>query len=60
MKITLYAPDGTAETFVAATTFNTGRDGELGFEGVDWCYKRRKILTTLQYRIEDDTSQPTV
>lgn len=59
MKITLYTPDGTAQTYsgcVIATPDNPNYVGldAFSFTGTDWRGERVGIITSLQYLIDVD------
>jgi len=55
MKITLYTPDGTAETFTDCTLFPGLNYLQFAFEGTDQWSKRVSRTTTLPYTISDET-----
>lgn len=59
MKITLYTPDGTAETF-SGCTVQDGISRLLTFTGVDWNGTLRKKVTSLPYVIEIETAAEVV
>ena len=59
MKITIYTPDGTPETFTDCQFHDDGAD-PINFTGTD-CYSlRRRIVTTLPYTIYPDTPETLV